>query len=294
MPFLGTALTRALHEYHVFDHFAVSTFDRAIACGASQCFQFQLSHNVRRFAVAEFRQVIGIVRGETSGLHNRAKLSVRACAYGGGNIHLKTTRCTGGFRDAGIQVNGDFVIRFHRCDQGCNAGILRVLERGMFWLALLELPHDTTQTVGLFDNAGVVTGFGGFECRRHAGNAAADHHNVVVFALFTTGIGLLHRFDFGATHADVVGCHFLRGFVVFAAFGTNPDDTFTQVDASGWHCPEVETFGFGTARTRHNDRFGYFVVAFRRHVGFDHVHACLTAQEVVGFAEANPTFAHGY
>ena len=115
---------------------------------------------------------------------------------------------------------------------------------------------------------------------------------MVVFALLAAGFGLAHRLGFGTTHADVVGCHFLRGFVVFAAFWTNPDDAFTQVDASGWHCAKVETFGFSTARTRHDHDFRYLVITFGGDVGFDHVHASLTAQEVVGFTETNAAFTY--
>ena len=141
----------------------------------------------------------------------------------------------------------------------------------------------------LFDEHDFVAGLGGFERRRHAGNAAADDQNApIACRLSALPAGTFIFFSFGAAHAHVVVGHLLPDLVVLAARRDGPDHAFAQVGARHRDVGEMERLGLRAARAGadHHVRDGFLL-----DVVADRLHALAAAQERVLAHERHLAFA---
>ena len=113
VPLPGT-----LHKNHGFHFPAIRRplYGPAVGC-PGQRFQPRLINHVRRLAVAELGQLVGVVQLEAGGLHNRADVFSGNGAGLGSDIDHKAARRAVGLGHRGIQVNLDVGIRLYLRNQ---------------------------------------------------------------------------------------------------------------------------------------------------------------------------------
>ncbi len=204
-------LAGALHEHHVLHFLAVGrALDRAAIGFQRQLFQTGLVDHVRGLAVAEFRQLAGVVVACTRGHDDGAEVFGGGGTGLGGNVRRETPRCTAGLGERRVEVHGDFAVGLDLRDHFGHAGVFRVGIRHAFRDALVFKRCTAAELAALFDQGDRVAGRCGFNRRGHADHAAADHQQVVVAGRFLVDIRQRHVLDFGAAHAHVVGGHLLR------------------------------------------------------------------------------------
>ncbi len=168
-----------------------------------------------------------------------------------------------------------------------HAGILQVLVGRVLREHLGEPGGPAAQPVFLLDQRHLVARRGSGLRGRHAGDAAADHHQILV-GLLDQGLRRLDGRDPAYAHADVI---FGQHLGVFVVRSMGPGHVLAQVHPVGQHLvPEVEQLGEHPLRTRrHHDAVQPLAIDVR----LDQLDTFATAEDVVCLAERSLGLAGG-
>ncbi len=277
----GITLTGTLHEHHGPDRLAVGRPADRLAFGgrgAGQCLQPGLIDHVGGLAIAEFRQLAGVVQIEAGGLDDGTDVFLRDAAGLHRDLDLEAAGRAVRLGDGGVEVDLDVGVGLDARDQIGDTVVLGRLERFARRHALVQAGGPAAQRAGLLHQHHLVTGLGRFQRRGHAGHAATDHQQGLDRAGLLVARRHGHGLDFGTGHAHVVFGHLLRGLARLFGIRTDPDHTFAQVAAAHRDGGEIERLGLGTARTGADGGVGDALVV---DVVADHGHAVGGAQEIV-------------
>ena len=142
-------LARTLHEYDRLDRLTIGRTADRLACSSGvfrQGFQARLVNYVRGLAIAQFWQLVGIVKTETGCLQNGAYVF----GYGGTtfdrDFRLEAARRARGLGNGRIQVHLYVRIGFNAGNHVGHAIVFRCLERLTCRHALVQFGSPTTQS----------------------------------------------------------------------------------------------------------------------------------------------------
>ena len=260
MALLIRALAGALDEGHRLDLLAVGgALEGPAVGGLGQALQLEVGHHVRRLAVGEFRQEVGVVGLVIGGLDDGAKVLGDRAAGLDADVGGEAPRGAAGLGDLGVEVDLDLRIGLDRGDhlrharllglgQGRGAGVGDADRGSAEGHALVEVLVDPAQFTLVAHQVDAVAGLGRLQGGGHGGDAIAHHHQGAVEGLLTGTAGLGHEADLGAGHAHIVVRHLLGGLLVLVTLGPQPDDALAQVGAGHGHLGETEGLDLSSPR----------------------------------------------
>ena len=267
------ALPGALHEHHTLHRLAVRrAANRLIPRRLRQRLKPGLIDHIGAFAVAEFRQLIGVITGEAAGLNDRPDIfgAGRAAA---GQIHAELPRRAAGAADLGVarhlNIRMALDLRNHLRHIVFLRCVIRLRARG----ESMPFGCGAAQLRLRFHQQHRIPRTRRRQRRAQSGNAATDHQNPPLATGLRIGRGQGHELAFAAGHAHVVGGHVLSEFAL--RLRHRPDHPLAQIGAPDMHAGEAEFVRIRPLGAGAEHHMGQ---ALLFNIGADFRHPRLTAQ----------------